>query len=120
MADQPKQPERTKNNQVIAPAQPQAPVQAILPNQEAESYLKGAGWTLQSRNEKGEGSWADPAGQGKQTGTPQQTAQLPSKDGTDPVFVTQVVCPPAPWAYPLHEAMNIQRSRDNASKKAVA
>ncbi len=93
---------------------------AAMPNQEAEAYLKSAGWELQSRNDRGDGFWSDPAGQGKQTGVPTQTVQLPSKDGADPVFVTQTVCPPAPWAHPLHEAMNIQRSRDTASKKAVA
>ncbi len=110
----------TKNSQIIVPPMEQRPVESLPGVDEAHEYLLEAGWSETSRNERGDRFYSDPAGNGDKAGVKQKTVELPGKDGTDPVVVTQMVCPPAPWAYPLHEAMNIQRSRDTASKKAVA
>lgn len=115
-----KDPTKPNQQQMVLPAVAQPEPMAQPANEAARKYLLQAGWTEASRNERGEVSWQDPAGAGPRDGKSQQTVSLPSKDGQDPLMVSQMVCPPVPWAHPQHEAMNIQRLRDQAADKAVA
>jgi len=91
-----------------------------LPADEARKYLNEAGWTEQGRDELGNSFWSDPAGEGPKTGTAKKTTQLPQKDGADPLEITQVVCNPVSWTHPMHEAVSIQRARDQAAAKSTA
>jgi hypothetical protein len=104
-----------KNQQKVMPPTPQPEVKPAPRDEEARAYLAEAGWTEQSRNERGDSFWLDPASAGPRSSKKERTVSLPGKDGTDPVTVQQTVCSPAPWAYPMHEAMNIQRQRDAAA-----
>ena len=108
-----------KSQQQIMPTATIAPVQQMPPAEKAMEYLRQAGWTQASVNERGDTFWSDPAGNGPRAGKQQQTVSLPGKDGNDPVLVSQTVCPPAQWDYPLVEALNIQRQRDRAEQENV-
>lgn len=105
------------NKQMVAPAVAAPKAAERLREDEARDYLLQAGWEEQARNEvTGESFWADPAGMGDRRGKRQNTGTLPGKDGTDPIVVSQHVCPPAPWNHTLRDAMVIQRDRDRAAK----
>lgn len=108
------EPVRNKRQQVVVPVVPQAEVPKRPTCEEAEKYIREAGWVHVGTSDRGDTLWADPAAGG---GDEKVTAlRLESKDGGEPVEVKQTRCPPAQWDYPLMEAMQIQRLRDRATK----
>lgn len=113
-------PVKGKNGQTILPPSPTTATPAQVSVERAEQELREAGWVEAYRNEHGASFWNDPAGMGDRRGEMEQTVKLAGKDGTDPTFVTQRVCPPASWTLPLSEALNVQRQRDTAPRKVVA
>jgi hypothetical protein len=104
----------TVSKQVSMPPAPVKVIKAMPSVDESREYLIQAGWVEVSRNDKGDSFWRDPMGSSGK-GSREKKVELPGKDGTDPVQVTQVSCPPAPWNHPLHQAMMIQRGRDNVA-----
>lgn len=101
-----------KNNQLVV-SPPSVQVRsAAIGVEEAREYLRKAGWIEESINDRGESFWTDPVGLGKRKGEKLPKAKLPGRDGTDPVIVTQTVCPPSSWTYSLQEAVRLQRGRD--------
>ncbi len=106
----------TRADQPVFPAAP-AHVPEVHPSTvKMIEYLEAAGWTQVSANGRGDTFWADPAGEGDRASKPEVASHLPGKDGSDPVPVTQHVCPPVPWTYGLHDAVTVQRARDRATK----
>lgn len=102
-------------NQVIVPP-PVEVKETTLQQNESETYLLQAGWTLHSRNQRGESYWVDPAGSDKPRGVETPTVKVEGRDGADPSFISQVICPPSRWTYSLFDAVDIQRKRDAVAK----